>query len=326
MKKSVQKYISELLFLHDCVILPGFGGFVGNKRPAELNRETGTFTPSSKQILFNKNLTTNDGLLISHIAYQEEILNEEAQELVNTFSNEVNNQLNNSKILRIEKIGLFTLGKENNVVFIQDRSINYNLDSFGMTATYNNAVERKNEIEKEVVETIYTIKTNSKQLQVMLRAAAIILPLFTLSYLSIYQQDRINSVYTQMANLNPFPPMVVNEDIPAIKNESKVKNIHKTEAETSIFEEEKIISNLLEKKKYYIIAGAFAKQKNIDKMILQLTKWGYNPEIVEGGKLLRVSYYSFTKRENAVVALNIIKQANRIELASQDLQAQVKAQ
>ena len=30
MNKTVEHYISELLFLHDCVILPNFGGFVGN--------------------------------------------------------------------------------------------------------------------------------------------------------------------------------------------------------------------------------------------------------------------------------------------------------
>ena len=55
MNKSVAHYISELLFLHDCVIVPEFGGFVGNKKSAQLNKTTGTLTPPSKQILFNEN-------------------------------------------------------------------------------------------------------------------------------------------------------------------------------------------------------------------------------------------------------------------------------
>ena len=50
MNKSVAHYISELLFLHDCVIVPDFGGFVGNKKSAQLNKTTGTLTPPSKQI------------------------------------------------------------------------------------------------------------------------------------------------------------------------------------------------------------------------------------------------------------------------------------
>ena len=73
MNKSVENYISELLFLHDCVIMPEFGGFVGNQKSAQLNKSTGALIPPSKQILFNPNLKTNDGLLIAHIANQEGI-------------------------------------------------------------------------------------------------------------------------------------------------------------------------------------------------------------------------------------------------------------
>ena len=34
MNKTISKYISELLFLHDCVIIPQFGGFIGNNKSA----------------------------------------------------------------------------------------------------------------------------------------------------------------------------------------------------------------------------------------------------------------------------------------------------
>ena len=78
MIKPIEYYISELLFLHDCVIIPNFGGFVSNKQSAKLNRVNGVLSPPTKQILFNKNLTTNDGLLISHIANQEAISNKKA--------------------------------------------------------------------------------------------------------------------------------------------------------------------------------------------------------------------------------------------------------
>ena len=60
MRQSVPSYISDLLFLHDCVILPEFGGFVGNITAAQLNKSTGELTPPSKQILFNNNLTNNE--------------------------------------------------------------------------------------------------------------------------------------------------------------------------------------------------------------------------------------------------------------------------
>ena len=82
MNKSVAHYISELLFLHDCVIVPEFGGFVGNKKSAQLNKTTGTLTPPSKQILFNTNLKINDGLLITHIVNKEGITQKIAKQNV----------------------------------------------------------------------------------------------------------------------------------------------------------------------------------------------------------------------------------------------------
>ena len=58
MNKTISTYISELLFLHDCVIIPQFGGFVEIINQAVLNETTGIITPPSKEILFNLNLKT----------------------------------------------------------------------------------------------------------------------------------------------------------------------------------------------------------------------------------------------------------------------------
>ena len=45
-------------------------------------------------------------------------------------------------------------------------------------------------------------------------------------------------------------------------------------------------------------------------MLAKLNRWNYNSEIVSGKSLLRVSYDSFYNREDAIVALNKIKQEN----------------
>ena len=46
------------------------------------------------------------------------------------------------------------------------------------------------------------------------------------------------------------------------------------------------------------------------KCLHKLNRWNYNAEIVPGGSLLRVSYESYNNREDAVLALNKIKQEN----------------
>ena len=310
MNKTVEHYISELLFLHDCVILPNFGGFVGNPQSAKLNKITGVLAPPSKQILFNTNLKTNDGLLINHVSHQEEITQELAKQEVISYSTKITNKLTSSRVLHIDKIGLFTIGVEGNIIFLQDRVNNYSLDSFGMKETHNKAVVREAIIEEKLAANIINIRKKSYSPKVFLRAAAVIIPLIALSYISITQQDKINNVYTQMASLNPFENNVITgpmtEVIPEVKIEVQLTPILEV-----IEEKEEVVPIItLQKTTYYIIAGAFADKKNANKMLEKLKKWNYNTKLVPGGSLLRVSYSSFTNKTEALIALHEIKQEN----------------
>ena len=62
---KLDKHIEILLLEHDCVIIPGFGGFIANHAPARLGEKgEGIFLPPYRTICFNQNLQINDGLLI----------------------------------------------------------------------------------------------------------------------------------------------------------------------------------------------------------------------------------------------------------------------
>ena len=52
------------------------------------------------------------------------------------------------------------------------------------------------------------------------------------------------------------------------------------------------------------------KQKNAKRMLAKLNKWEYNASLVKGDGLLRVSYAKFNNKDNAILALNKIKQEN----------------
>ena len=85
MNHSIEKYISDLLYDNDCVIIMGFGGFVCNQKYAKLDEETGILSPPNKTILFNSQLKENDGLLINHISKHEKISQEDAKNEVLKF-------------------------------------------------------------------------------------------------------------------------------------------------------------------------------------------------------------------------------------------------
>ena len=82
---KVNKIIIELLQIHDCVIFPNLGGFVAQYSPAKLNSINNTFTPPFKQILFNKNLTNNDGLLVNAIAQRHSISFQESNKKLSIY-------------------------------------------------------------------------------------------------------------------------------------------------------------------------------------------------------------------------------------------------
>ena len=178
-----------------------------------------------------------------------------------------------------------------------------------MQSVYNNAVIHKKEIEQKVEETVKTIRTTNGLPKALFRAAAIVLPLLALSYLSISQQEKINTIYTQMASLNPLSKTKITEGIIAHKEIAKTELVSER-IETSIIEE--IATPRITKSNiFYIIAGAFTKQENAEKMMKKLSKWDYKAEIIKSGGLFRVSYDSFDNREDAIATLNKIRKENK---------------
>ena len=61
--KSLARHIDHLLRDNDCVILPGFGGFIAQSVPAYYVKEEHSYYPPSRSISFNAAITMNDGVL-----------------------------------------------------------------------------------------------------------------------------------------------------------------------------------------------------------------------------------------------------------------------
>lgn len=58
------QHIEVLLLENDCVIIPGFGGFIAHYAPAVRVAEENSFFPPVRTIGFNPQLTLNDGVLV----------------------------------------------------------------------------------------------------------------------------------------------------------------------------------------------------------------------------------------------------------------------
>ncbi|MCH2233429.1 MAG: SPOR domain-containing protein [Crocinitomicaceae bacterium] len=152
---TLQHYIAELLKKHNCVVLPDFGGFVGNTIPAKIDVVKNKIYPPFKEVIFNPHLSNNDGLLADYVGKKESL---DYPSAVNYIEEEVKrwiSALDEGERVNIGELGfLYQNGKA--VVFEQNREINLCLAAYGLkpVSFKKAAVEQKPIVaEKEFQET-----------------------------------------------------------------------------------------------------------------------------------------------------------------------------
>ncbi|HEY9550751.1 MAG TPA: SPOR domain-containing protein, partial [Prevotella sp.] len=60
---EIERHIEILLLNNDCVIIPGFGGFMAHHVEARFDEGDDVFLPPSRTVGFNPQLKLNDSLL-----------------------------------------------------------------------------------------------------------------------------------------------------------------------------------------------------------------------------------------------------------------------
>ena len=294
MKKPLEHYISDLLYIEDCIIIPDFGGFIVNDKSATINDKSGEITPPSKTILFNSQLVNNDGLLVNHIAKEENISHKECLANVLSISKKLKSKLFETKILRIKKVGLLTIGSENNILFTQEDGYNYNLNSFGMHSVNYNTIDEKERVKNKIQNTVHVIEKNIiSSNQMFLRAAAVAIPLILISFISINKEKNITTIYEKMS--------LIDFSFDKTDNNRSLEKNDKANINTTVLP---TINNEL---KYHIIIGSFQEVTNAKKLHAKLLSKKYDAQILSTTFNSRVSISNFNRKEDAILALTNIK-------------------
>ncbi len=114
--KELISHIEFLLHTHDCVIVPNLGGFVLNVYPVKKNG-LAAFEAPNCELIFNQNLTYNDGLLAESFMKTEGISFEAAQNRVEAGVNELKSALQENECVKFGKLGTFQINNEKQYVF-----------------------------------------------------------------------------------------------------------------------------------------------------------------------------------------------------------------
>ena len=150
---SIAEAISDLLFVRDTVVVPGLGAFVKKPVSAKVNPVANYFAMPSSEIIFDANLREDNELVVNYMSEKNDIPKEEAQKLLSMFVSDCFNSLKQGKKVVLNQIGTLSYDWASDLVFEQDKSVNYNADSFGLCDFTPEPVLRsktKDEIKTEI--------------------------------------------------------------------------------------------------------------------------------------------------------------------------------
>ena len=116
---------------HDCVMLPGLGGFVCNPRSAWYDEAQQQIVPPSRDVLFNPRLTTNDGLVANELMAKHGVAYPEALRAVDALVDALKAQLDEGATAELPGLGRLYQEDDAQLRFVADAEFERVLGSFG---------------------------------------------------------------------------------------------------------------------------------------------------------------------------------------------------
>lgn len=130
--KDLIQHLENLLPEHDCVVVPGLGGFVQNEVTARIKPGARLFYPASKEIGFNPRLKFNDGLLAQSYQEADNLSFEQANAAIQHAVQEIQEKLEAGKFIRLGRTGtLFMI--EQQLIFRPDHHNHFYPEAYGLT-------------------------------------------------------------------------------------------------------------------------------------------------------------------------------------------------
>ncbi len=291
---NVAQHISDLLYRHECVIIPGLGALVSRRLPARHDADSHIIYPPTKHIGFNSSITNSDGLLIDYVSRVEDTDYVDAASAVQNFVLSIKNDLDEKGFAHISKVGQLRNAEFGAVIFTPVNVINYLPEAYGLSMYEATPLTQAKPIaipaveqEKEVVSHPATAAQpqNSAGWWRYVAAAAFAGALIFMGYRTYESETaRQESEIAQQA-AREFQDRVqestftVTAPLPAINLE--VTALEKT---------------------HHIIAGAFRDPANATKRVAQLKAKGFKARTIGVNKygLHNVAFSSYVDRDDAI--------------------------
>lgn len=279
MQNRIFKYLEYYLPVHNCIILPCFGGFIIDYSPALL-MSNGEIIPPGRNVIFNPDLNHDDGILISYYIKDENISYNAASLQVKDFVRSIKSDLHSGKAIKCGNLGFLSLDEQQNVVFTPNKSFApdfYGLPSF--TLRRLSEIDKGIQKEKRYVSLKYSVGG----------IAAAVAALFLFIVPSTQIKDNVGSKNYQQSG---FIELLAKHQSPVREG-----NMSVSEQTSSI----PVVQGEIEKsapgRTYYVIVGGEDSKVLADRLLNRIKDNGFeNAAIVESAGRYRIYVASFTDK------------------------------
>ncbi len=339
----ITRHITDLLYNHECVIVPGLGGFLKAYTPATIHPLTHEFRPPSGNVAFNAGLSGNDGQLANHIALVEKTTYHDALYEIKMWVDECYISVKKGEKVVIEGIGELFMNSSRKIEFIPSSEVNFNTDSFGLPVFFAKAKESF--VLPKIQSTMHSHRNAklSRLIPETLKWAAVLAPFvafvlwgslngniidnYVHNYTGMYSWVRSTPGKTTTEKA-VTPQVVVKENsVPEfVQSPAGILAEQNISFEPGIISNSELVQNKItivspvavdaiepntSEQDYFIIGGAFRDQNNALKLITTLRQQGYPAVVVDTtpSGLYIVSMKGFTDYYEATNQLREIKKA-----------------
>ena len=309
---KVADCVGEILLHRDLVVIPEFGGFVGEPAGAEIDHVLGKVSPPSKKVTFNEHLVVNDGVLSTYLMETYSISKIQADQEIQLFVQEANLLLEQKEVVEFPKLGRLMKDFQGQFKFYQSND-NLNADAFGLEDVQASPIIRKtnspsgqsalsfpSESEEPVlkvgpVETT-GFRTNTKKKRSennILLAVILTAALFILFGIFLFKDELLNQ------QLPDYDSQVI-EDPQDVQVEDLDDNDDyegwDDEGDIIPEEEEEVVreKEIRQWKEAEIVVGVFGEKKNAEALIQRIIQSGYEAVALDRGNATAVAVrYTF---------------------------------
>lgn len=337
-KVNIGKYIHKLLLENETVIIPGFGAFVSNYKPAEINEDTNELKPPSKEISFNKQIRNNDGLLVGSVALGESVSHFDALKKIEKERENIIYQLDKGEKVTLENTGELFVNEKFEIQFIPFDDDNLLLDSFGLeTILLEDSVEKEeiliaDNIETEKEEITKEEKTSEPEI-VIIPEKEISKPEPIPAQIQNREPEKekkkrgwlwlllmlvpiiIVGVYllNQKKTDDKPPAKTIEKSTLTIKEESILTQDSITTDSTSVLSQDSFYTEKVDtipvetvipdSPKFYLVGGSFKEEQNADNYLIELKDKGFKPfNLGKRGNFYIIGIGAFNTEKEAIIA------------------------